>query len=295
MSQLKFAIITPSYAPDFERCKLLSWSIEKFVSPSVNHYIIVEESDFQLFSQLQKPNTKIITKESILPWWIKRLPSLGSKNVWLSLKTLPIRGWLIQQFIKIAAAQYTSEEILVFVDSDVVFVRPFNLQDCIQGDKVRLFRVANKNKNDIKASLKWNRTTSCLLGLPPIDYPHIYVGQIITWRRDNLLKLYQHIEKTSQKGWMETLCSSLDLSEYLLYGVFVDYVLKEESGHYYDDRCICPGYWKSVSMSDKELENFFAETPDNCGAVMISAKAGMSISLERYQSLLEIISNKQPC
>ncbi|NET62629.1 MAG: hypothetical protein F6K47_43015, partial [Symploca sp. SIO2E6] len=254
------------------------------------HYIIVDKRDFKLFSQLQKPNTKIITKESILPWWIKRLPSWGSKNLWFSLKTIPIRGWLIQQFIKVAAAKYTSEDILVFVDSDVGFVRPFNLQDFIQGDQIRLFRVANRNNTQF--SLKWNRSISRLLGLPPIDYPHVYVGQIVTWRRDNLLKLYQHLENISGKGWMETLCSSVDFSEYLIYGVFVDYVLKEQSGHYYDDQGICQGYWKNVAMSDQDLENFFVKVPDSCGAVMISAKSGISISLERYQRLLKMITNK---
>lgn len=285
MSKYKFGIITPSYAPDFERCQSLCWSIDKFLSPNFNHYIVVERKDYNLFSQLQKPNRKVITKESILPWWIKRFPFFEQKNLWFSLKTFPIRGWILQQIIKLAAAQYTNEDVLVFVDSDLVFIRSFNLNTFIKKDKVRLFRVTNRYKT-LNDSDDWNKATSSLLGLSTTNNTHNYVGQIITWRRDNLLKLYAHLEQVSNQEYLEVLCRSFSLSEYLLYGVFVDHFLKDRSGHFYDDSRICHQYWNGEPMSEKKLNQFFKEIPESCVSVMISAKANMYIPVTKYQQLL---------
>ncbi|MBR8838811.1 MAG: hypothetical protein DSM106950_33615 [Stigonema ocellatum SAG 48.90 = DSM 106950] len=283
MKKFDFAIITPSYTPDFERCRLLSWSIQKFISPSVTHYILVERQDELLFSQLQSPNTKIHLVESLLPWWIQRIPFF--KNGWLSLKTPPIRNWIMQQIIKIASAQLIDEDILVFVDSDVAFVRPFNLESLIHFDRVRLFR---EHSYDAQTHIKGHEAANKLLGLPNNIYPTPgYIGNVITWRRDNVLKLYQHLESISGKAWIETLGSTWYLAEYVLYGVFVDHFLKEESGHYYDSQKICYEYWLHQPMSDEYMQKFFAEIQPHHVAVMISSKAG--IPVERYEPLVKTV------
>jgi hypothetical protein len=287
MNKFDFAIITPSYAPDFERCQLLSRSIEHFISPSYTHYIIVPARDLQLFRQLQKPNTEIITVESILPWWIQRVPFV--QNWWLSLKNTLLRGWILQQIVKLSVAQYINKEVFVFIDSDVAFVQPFNLESFIRLDQVRLFCVPPEVATQTLMFDKWHRTAAELLGLPHVNYPVPgYIGQIMTWRRDNLLQLYQHIENISGRNWIETVCSSWDLSEYVLYGVFVDQVLRERSGHYSDSQRICHEYWSEETMTDEQLKNFFAEIYPHDKAVMISAKAG--ISVQRYENLVNKIN-----
>lgn len=283
MKKFDFAIITPSYAPDFERCRLLSWSIQKFVSPSVTHYIIVDRRDLSLFRQLKNSKTEILIVESLLPWWIKRVPLV--KNGWFSFKTPPLRNWLIQQIVKLAIAQWIDKEVLVFVDSDTAFVRSFNLESFIRGDKVRLFQ---EHSYDAEAHIKGHQTANELLGITDINGSTPgYIGNVISWRRENVFNLYQKIESISNKGWLETLSNSWHLSEYILYGVFVDQFLKGKSGHYYDSQKISHEYWTPQPLSDEELKNFLAEIPPQHVAVMISAKAG--IPVERYEPLLKII------
>jgi hypothetical protein len=285
-----FCIITPSYAPDFERCKLLSWSIEAFAPQSVNHYIIVPKRDLPLFQKLQKPNTEIITVESILPFWIQRLPLL--KNWWLSFKHIAVRGWIIQQIIKLATAEFLKEDVFIFVDSDVAFIRPFTKQNFIKDDKVRLFRIPAQIAPQTPIGEKWHQTACSLLGLPDVTPPVPgYIGQIMTWRRDHLRKLYQHIELVSGRGWMGTVCGAWNLSEYVVYGIFVDQILKEPIGHYYDAGRICHEYWFSSSMSNEQLDNFFAENlPQDIG-VMISAKA--NISVQKYEKIVKKFNQHQ--
>jgi hypothetical protein len=287
MNKLEFGIITPSYALDFERCQLLSWSIQECISPATTHYIIVDARDFKLFRQLKTPNTEIITVESILPWWIQRLPLI--KNGWLSLKNAFIRNWLLQQIVKLAVAQYINKDIFVFVDSDVAFIRALNLQSFVREDKARLLRIPNQYDQEFLGKYprfaKWQKTANRLLGIPELKVPTPgYIGNIITWRRDHLLNLYEHIEIISGRDWISTICSSLHLSEYILYGTFVEQVLQGQSGHYYDSERICHEYWLEKPMSDQELPKFFTEILPGDKAVMISAKA--KISPQRYQQII---------
>jgi hypothetical protein len=279
-----FALITPSYAPDFERCCLLTQSINKFIKPVVNHYIIVDKRDFSLFQKLRNQHTFIISKESLLPWWIYRLPL--PQNFWLSFKTIPVRGWVIQQIVKIAAAQQINADLAVFIDSDVAFVRPFNLYSLIRQEKIRLFCDIQGNELQKQMHWKWHKSASQLLGLSDVD-PRIpdYIGQIITWRRENILQMCQHLENISGKSWIETLANAWHISEYILYGVFVDRILKDKSKHYYDAQTLSLDYWFPESLSQQQLESFLATIRPEQVAVMISAKA--KIPVKQYQTLLE--------
>jgi hypothetical protein len=282
---MSFCFITPSYAPDFQRCKLLSQSMNEFVQPPFQHYIVVDRVDYSLFRPLANRHTQIITVESVLPWWIRREPIFG--KLWLSLKTPPIRNWILQQIVKIETARQIAEDVAVFVDSDVAFVRPFCPEQLTQGDQVRLFRDSEGNDVQREFHRKWHESASQLLGLPDVD-PGIpdYIGNLITWKRENVVRLCQHLEQVSGRNWIETLGSTWNLSEYVLYGLFVDRVLKEASGQYPDAHNFCHDYWFTQQLSRQELAQFINKIEADKVAVMISAKA--RIPVEEYQPLLSL-------
>ncbi len=272
MSKTEFAIITASFAPDFERCALLVRSIQEYISPASRHYLIVDQRDLPLFRELSGPGVEIMTVESVLPGWIRRLP--GSNRWWLSLKTPPVRNWILQQSVKLAIGRLIPEDVLVFVDSDVTFIRPCSLNQFVKDGQVRLFRIPDEGR--IPSQYAWHQTAARLLGLPPRDYFGArFIGNAISWRRDNIIKLHDHIERVSGRSWMETVLRQWRLSEYILYGAFVDHVLGDDSGHYRDTHNLCHEYWNSVPMSDEQLGEFFANVRPNQAAVMISARANM--------------------
>lgn len=291
-----FAFITPSYAPDFQRCKLLCWSIKKFVTFPVKHYIVVDRRDLKLFRELEDADTIVLTKEDIFPRWIVRIPmpSFFKKNLWFNFRGYKtgnwlLRGWLVQQIIKLAAAQYAQEDVLVFVDSDVAFIDPFDGSTLWDGEKVRLFRVEHLKDMDDKVGRRWRQTAKHLLALPEKDsYYDFYVSQIVTWKRDNLVQMYRHIEKNFQRNWLEVITEAKDLSEYMLYGLFVNYALGEKSGHF-DNHLekICWCYWHEVPLPPAELKAFFQEAKSTGHpAVMVSAKSKTEISIDQFQGLL---------
>jgi hypothetical protein len=285
MSKLKFCLVTPSYAPDFQRCWLLSKSIEQFALSRFTHYIIVDQQDYSLFTKLKNSYTEIIAKEEILPWWLNKLPFFTKKNLWLSWKSLPVRGWLLQQLIKLAIANYIEEEILVFADSDVTFIRPFDFHQYLQGERVRFFSEPDSVKIDDNHLPQWYSHASRLLDTRFPKFPvSNYMSQLIFWRRNNVLQLHNFLEQTYQRNWIETLCNSWHLSEYILYGVFIEQVIKGNSGHYLDHQDICHNYWLEKPMSNQELKKFFAEIKHHQIATMISAKA--NIPVDNYLNLV---------
>ncbi|NJL48287.1 MAG: hypothetical protein HC929_13400 [Leptolyngbyaceae cyanobacterium SM2_5_2] len=283
---LSFGLITPSYAPDFDRCRLLCETKKRFLPDSVNHYIVVDRRDVPLFRELGDRTTEILVVEEILPWWIQRFPF--SHQGWLSLKTLPVRNWILQQLIKLSMAEVISEDMIGFVDSDVAFVRPFDYQNFIQTGQVRLYREPNSIPGDWKTHRRWYQTATKLLDCPPVHYPAPnFIGDLVTWKRHNVLKLRQYLESRFSKSWIETLANTLHWSEYILYGLFVEHILGEQAGHYYDE--VYPGlqYFSTKPMSEPEICNFLADIQPQHVTVMISAKAG--IPVQRYEKLLRKI------
>lgn len=284
-----FALITPSYSLDFERCRLLCRTRKELLPDNVKHYIVVDRRDVPLFKKLSDRNTEILVVEELLPWWINRVPFF--KQGWMSLKTLPIRNWILQQLVKLSVANAVTEDILGFVDSDVAFIRPFDHSRFVKDGNVRLYRESNSIPEDWKHFARWYDTASNLLGVPQVSYPAPnFIGDLITWKRSNVLKLQKHLEDRHGRPWIETLASNLHWSEYILYGMFVEHVLKETAEHYYDE--LYPGlqYFSTEPMLPHEISEFLSQTEPYHLTVMISSKA--KIPPQSYEQMVLDLAQK---
>ncbi len=287
--KLTFGLITPSFAPDFERCRLLCETREQLLPSSAKHYIVVDKRDLTLFKELSDRSTEILVVEDILPWWIQRIPFL--QQGWVSFKTLPIRNWILQQLVKLSVANVVEEDILGFVDSDVAFIRAFSYDRFVQNGRVRLYRESNSIPQAWQSHRKWYETASKLLGAPAVTYPAPnFIGDLVTWKRSVVLQLHQHLENRYHRAWIETLASTLHWSEYILYGMFVEHILKDAAGHYYDE--LYPGlqYFSNQPMTTQEIESFLSQVEPHHLTVMISAKA--KIPPQRYERMVLDLAQK---
>ncbi len=130
--------------------------------------------------------------------------------------------------------------MLLFADSDLQFLRPFDVRSVYRDGRLRLHRVPgamNEGRHH-----QWHRRAGILLGATADYFGSDYVGQLITWRRSNLVALQKHIETQRGRSWHSAVARSLDISEYTLYGAFVEAVLGDAAnGHFYeaDDLCHC--------------------------------------------------------
>lgn len=288
MNPMKLTMITPSYGPDFDRCKLLCESFDKYVDESIRHVLIVDRRDRAQFAPLASSRREIRVVEEIVPWWIKRLPF--ARKWWLSMVGMPVRNWILQQLVKLSVDQIEGADGYIFVDSDVAFFRPFHQSELVSGNALKLFRVPDVA--NYPTHWPWHRTAGKLLGLPIKDYyGATYIGNQITWRRDCLKELHKRIESVHGMSWQRAVCNQWHLSEYILYGIFVEHVLGiEKAGHYASAEPLCHISWDYKMDTPEQVAFFFTEVKPKHNAVMVSAKH--NIEPKSYIHLLEDLEKK---
>jgi hypothetical protein len=269
---MKYALITPTYRPDHARAVSLCQSADKFLDPAFEHVLIVPKRDMELFAPLASARRRIVTVESILPWWIFRSPV--GKKWWISLRTLPIRGWILQQIVKLSAPLVTQADVLVFADSDVTFVRPLKPEHVVRDGKVRLHRMPGGGTKETHK--RWHRVATQLLGQPSSDYlGSDYIGQLVCWHRDHVLGLHKKLESVGGRDWRAVLGSTLHFSEYILYGAYVEFSLGADRKHYFDDQDICHCSWHHTVADRASLDTFLKKIEPQHVAVLVQSNLGL--------------------
>lgn len=273
-----YAIVTPSYAPDLERCRVLAESVRRHAAPDVDHYIIVDRRDERLFADLRAARTHVVVKQDILPWWLHQVRF--APKWWLSLKGRPTRGWIVQQIVKLSIDAVTRRDACVFIDSDAFLIKRFDPRAAERDGKVPLFKELLPAED--RHNTAWHAAAARLLGLPrQVGYRTGYVAQATTWLRANVIELHRHIERTTGRGWIESLCSLNTMSEFVLYGMFCGDVLGERSGHYLDAQINMLNYWSTRRLDDDDLRGLSGLLrPEHVG-VMISAKSSTDVAAIR--------------
>jgi Family of unknown function (DUF6492) len=251
-----FAIATPSYAGDFERCRLLCDSIDRHVSGHAMHYILIDPIDRELFGPLENPRRRIITDDDLLPRWLKGVndPFKPGRRLWtgpaaLIRGVLPLRGWHVQQLRKFALARIIEEDVILFADSDIVFLKPFAMASQMQGDKARLYRKKHGITAAMEPQIGWLSAAATTLGLPMPALPaDDFISPLVTWHRETALNLMAHAEKVSGKHWAASIARGRQFSEYLIYGAFVAMNAGEAEHHWIDPESIASTTWFAHEM-----------------------------------------------
>ncbi|MEP1208707.1 MAG: DUF6492 family protein [Rhizobiaceae bacterium] len=282
------ALITPSYWGDFDNCRLLCDSIDRFVADQPNHYILVDNDDFELFSVLNGPRRHVINELDILPKWLKSAHqgfSPMARKIWFSTRTWPMRGWHVQQLRRIAIAAYLSEDGLLYCDSDMLFVRPFDTRSLWQGDQMRLYR----NDYGINDGLpggghqhkEWSHHAARLNGLPAVDFPaHDYINNLVSWRRDLVTGMCAHIEEVTSRHWLAAVASKRTFSECQIYGAYAVGV-RGGAGHFAGEGALCQTYWSGAALTAVSLNRFLATMEPSQVAIGVQSFTGTSPRLLR--------------
>ncbi|MEY3018149.1 MAG: hypothetical protein RL336_1284 [Pseudomonadota bacterium] len=232
-------IVTVSYAPDFPRCQRLCDSIDTFVDKSIEHLVICPADQRDLFAPLANTRRRIISYQEVLPKGFRRVPL--TKKWWLDDQFFPVRGWVLQQLIKLSSHTATEADVLLFVDSDIVFFKHFDSSILFQGEKTRLLRVPCSPPSGVHS--EWQRVAEKLFGLPEQPFIMDYVGQLISWRRDHLQAMLQHIEHITGKAWHHAVGHQKTVSEYILYGNFIERCLQDHHQHILEQHLISCNIW----------------------------------------------------
>jgi hypothetical protein len=283
----RFAIATPSYGGDLERCKLLCASVDRFVANLSTHYLLVEDRDVALFASLAGPKRRIVAESEIFPAWLRARSdpfSLGKRRVWTGIGALaqgvpPLRGWHTQQLRKLALPLAAPEDVILHADSDAVFLKDFDLSGQVVDGLSRLYVKPAAITADMREHVGWARHAARILGLgePALPAPD-YVNNLPTWTRSNALKLMAHLEARTGRHWIAAVAGGGSFSEMTIYGMFVEGVLGEAAGHRATPDALARTYWTERDVAPGSFRD--AETLLGPGHVSIGVQSFIGVPVE---------------
>lgn len=292
------SILTPSYSPDFELCRRLQRSVLEHTEDDVHHYIVVPPHETDLFAELAGPRCTVVSLRSVLPRRFlttgllsraaQRIPRLppSAQIAALNLRRPypPVRGWVLQQLIKLHMAARLGSDVVLLVDSDVELIRPVEPELFRRDGATVLYRVDGAVTAGMPDHLRWHAAARRLLHLPPPGAPPLddYISPFLVWDGEIVRALQRRLQELSGRPWLDLLGGQLHISEAILYGTFA------ESGSpgspappvTADSHCHC--YWPDEPLSLDAARRFVEETGPDDVAVMISAKSRTPLDVRRY-------------
>lgn len=222
------AIVTQSYRDDFDACKLLCESIDRF-APGYDHFIFVNDEDYDLFvAALQYGSHRIFKKSVLLPRYILKTPiHFRGHTFWITPCTIPVRGWIIQQICKLAVFEILPEkyQAVLHFDSELVLVRPLTPEAYRDGEHYHLHK---RHVDDSYPTQKdFVHAAAKLLNLTKEEIASLrntgYMCLPFCCVRANNDALLQQLSKKDIFGdWKRVLCNTYRFSEFYLYSIFTE-------------------------------------------------------------------------
>ena len=270
-----FAVLTPSYAPDAPLFEALHRSVLDHTDAV--HYVVVPPADRALFARYEGERCRIWTYPELLP---KRYLATPKTGIWLNARRPwpPVRGWVLQQAVKLAAAARFDARAVLMMDSDVVLIRHTTPESFAVNGRIGLFRAENAVHDGMPRHVRWHAVARDLLGLPPSSGPPLpdYVSPFNVWEPAVVRLLQNRIQEVTGKSWLDLFTGQLHISEFILYGVFADEVLGGSIPRVPSDSLYCHTYWDNTPLDEAGALEFAGRLAPDALAVMISAKSGTS-------------------
>jgi hypothetical protein len=277
----RVALLTPTYGPDLELCTLLCESVDRHVRSFSKHYLLVPDCDLPLFSRFESAHRTVLAASQFLPQWLRPLPRIVQRKrrqFWWSFRAPPVSGWHVQQFLKIAATISLPHQRYCILDSDIVFFRDFDLSRFEYPKSIPLLTMADEITPKQIRHARWVDTSHRLLGIPtpPLPAPD-FIGHIIFWDQQTTRAMAEKIEAVTRLDWVEALSRTRELSEYMLYGYFVQNDARFSGRHVPCPRTQCVSYWDPPELGRAELKQLLRSADENDVAFSVASFSGTPV------------------
>ncbi|GAA2212670.1 DUF6492 family protein [Nonomuraea monospora] len=267
----KLAVITPSYTQDADLFAQLHRSVLDNTSEDTIHHVFVPPGDRAAFAGFEGPRCHVWVRSELLPRRYLRMPGadlyVNYRRPWP-----PLRGWVMQQTVKIASAGLIDADAMLIVDSDAVLVRPTSAESFSRDGRLCLYRLENGVTAEMKRHVIWHQVARDLLGLPAAPPPPLpdYVTALTFWDPEIVRAMQRRITQVTGRDWLDVFNSQLHVSEFILYGVFVDEVLKADPPI---NTSICHLSYNHEPWDEAQAIAFADRLPQDAVGMMISAKS----------------------
>ena len=256
---MTLAVLTPSYAPDFEAFEALHRSVLRFTDPEVVHVVVVPDDDLPLFETLRSNRLVLSGYSGLLPrsfvstaWFataVARIPRVprGARFIAVNLRRPfpPLRGWLLQQIVKIGMAMRMECDTLLVIDSDVQLIRPVVEATFASPEAVRFYRNPHAITHEMPRHLEWHDTARRMIGVAPDGPPPHpdFIGSLVSWDPRVVRQCAARVEEVARRPWQTAVSREWEFSEYVLYGEYLGEFGTPRQLSFPADRTLCHSHW----------------------------------------------------
>jgi hypothetical protein len=278
----ELAVITPCYRGDVELFRELHRSVLEFTSTDTIHYVFVPPQDIEMFREYEGPRCRVTVRSELLPPYYFRMPRtevyVNIKRPWPAL-----RPWVTQQTVKMAAAAQLDVDVVLLADSDAILVRPTSADAFRVQGRLALHREEKAVSAEMTRHVLWHQVARTLFGLPPAPPPPLtdYVTALNFWEPAVVRDMQRRIAEIGGRNWMDVFNAQLHVSEFMLYGVFVDEVLGADGDRPATAGVICQNYYTREPMTPEQAIVFADGLAPETVAIMISSHSGTTEEVRR--------------
>lgn len=201
--------ILPLTIRDLSRSQILRTSLGRFFPELGMVWVVVPDRQLREISRaIKEPRYKVVPETRLIPElrFLKPLRVFSRRYA---------HGWIIQQVIKLAIAQYIDSDYYLTLDADVICVKPVKIADVIKDGRAKTARSRDGNYHP-----GWYTRASQLLNLPQSGFTwHSITPCLLS--REAVIGLQGHLHN-HLGGWRNFLLRHTGWTEYTLYHTFLE-------------------------------------------------------------------------
>ena len=291
---MSLAIVTTSHKPDFSSFARLHASVLEHTDPSTRHIVAVPAIDVPLFESIGTGRLTVVSERAALPprfvpaTRLARIPRLPRGFRIAALNTTrpwpPIRGWILQQMVKLAVVSELHDDVALVIDSDVLLVRPVEESTFRSSDGVvRLYRLPDGITADMRRHLAQRAKALALLGVAETElHSPDYIAGIVSWDPSLVRDMLGRIEATMGRRWQDCIGQCLDFSEFITYGTYVMMLAGPERRTFVDHRSLSHSHWGPTALTMDAAQRFVKTLPPDDLAIHVQSNTSTDEAVLRY-------------
>jgi hypothetical protein len=291
------AILTPTFERDLEYFRDLHESVLRFTDDDVRHYVVVPRRDLPLFKTLQSGRMTLLASEDLLPSRfistyalsrsLRKAPKVGGRVPPIQAVNLrhpwpPVRGWIVQQIVKLAVVAGLDVDVVLAVDSDIALIRRLDVDRLVSNGSVRFYRSSEPLTSDLTRHARWHVVARELLGLPGTSADaHDYVSSPVAWDPRIVREMLMRIQSVGGRSWFDMVAGHLHFSECILYGLYVDALGGDADRSFTASNTLCHTYWGQSPLDELTARSFLESIDASDVAINIQSTTGTALDVRR--------------
>lgn len=286
----RLAFFTPSFRGDLERLLVMRRSLKRFFTGAARHVVAVPKQDLALFAtNLYGDDVEIVSQNDLVEgrfyakWLYRAIQERVPSQMWRFSAFAGRPGWIVQQIVKCSLPALFATGPVVLLDSDLFFSRPFSADIFDDGATRMLLKYYPRSESGMHAD-DMTRARD-ILGLPAGATHYHYIGWPGMWYPDWMTELQRFLAARHKCSWQTVLYRAVTFSEYCIYGVFVEEILKPSNLR------VRTHPMHRLVWDRQSYETFMEErgtmTESNDGPICVIVQSNLGIAPSEYAHIVE--------